>query len=359
MFRSFQIERFRGFELLKLSGLDRFNLFLGRNNTGKTAILEAFFLILGPNNPGLTFTISGFRGIDQFRIDPEEMWGWLFYGKQMSEAINMSAKVDSGGTRKLAITLGDTREIPFRSRTKASKVLRHSQGTASTTGTPGELIVDYQDESGKQFRSKAFIKDNSVAISHDGKRSKLATSIYVSSKAAYAAENVSRFSQLEETGGEKDLLPVLQVLEPRLQRLSVLISGAGPVIHADIGIGRMIPLPIMGDGIGKLLTVLLSIASSKGGVTLIDELDNGLHYSVMEQVWLAIIALARKLDVQVLATTHSWECLKSAHAAFSSFKDVPYDLRLHRLDREKGAITTTLYDQSKIETALAYGMELR
>jgi AAA15 family ATPase/GTPase len=146
-------------------------------------------------------------------------------------------------------------------------------------------------------------------------------------------------------------------VEPRLKRLSILVTAAGPTIHGDIGIDRLLPLQMMGDGLGRLLTLLLSIISSEDGFVMVDEIESGLHFSVMAKVWSAIAQIAREKNVQVFATTHSWECLKAAHESFS--QSGIYDFRLHRLDRVDDLVTSTTYDKDMIETALSSGMELR
>jgi AAA15 family ATPase/GTPase len=149
----------------------------------------------------------------------------------------------------------------------------------------------------------------------------------------------------------------LQVVEPRLKKLAVLVTGSGPLIHGDIGLGRMIPIPIMGEGIGRFLTILLAIASSKGGVVLVDEIETGLHYSAMSSVWKAVANAAREYDVQIMATTHNWECIRAAHEAFSSGNK--YDLTYHRLDRRTDTIECLTYDREMVEEALAAGVEFR
>lgn len=100
MFHAIEIARFRGFQQLRLDPLDRFNLIIGRNNVGKTALLEAIFLLLGPNNPELPLRVNVFRGIEQFRNDPEELWGWLFYKKDLTRAIELEARAN-GKQRRL------------------------------------------------------------------------------------------------------------------------------------------------------------------------------------------------------------------------------------------------------------------
>ena len=70
MFTSISIQNFRCFEDFSIDSLDHVNLIAGKNNLGKTALLEAVFLLIGGTNIGLTVKINNFRGITGFRGDP-------------------------------------------------------------------------------------------------------------------------------------------------------------------------------------------------------------------------------------------------------------------------------------------------
>ena len=48
MFTTLKITDFRGFADLRLDGLRRVNLVVGRNNAGKTSLLEAIALVANP-----------------------------------------------------------------------------------------------------------------------------------------------------------------------------------------------------------------------------------------------------------------------------------------------------------------------
>jgi AAA domain, putative AbiEii toxin, Type IV TA system len=207
-----------------------------------------------------------------------------------------------------------------------------------------------------KYESKAYLKDSTLAFK-SAKPVQSSAGILVSSKSGYSPENPSRYSKLEEDGRERDILPWMQVLEPRLKRLSVLVTGHGPIIHGDIGIGKMVPLPFMGEGCGRLLTLLLSIVSSRNGVVMVDEIEVGLHYSVMTKVWSALAEACRQYNVQLIATTHGWECLRSASESFGQTN--MYDFKVHRLDRRDDDVECVTYDREMIETALESGLELR
>ena len=84
-----------------------------------------------------------------------------------------------------------------------------------------------------------------------------------------------------------------------------------------------LPLQSLGDGMVRLFHILIAMREAAGGMILLDEVENGLHHSILAEVWKRIRSLATKLEVQVFATTHSLECLDAAIAAF---EDKPDDL---------------------------------
>ncbi len=356
MFRCLSIKGFRGLKSLTVEGLDRFNLFLGRNNVGKTALLESIFLIAGPINPDLPLRLGVLRGIEQFRINPEELWGWLFHNKNLKREIVIELESEACKRRSLTIGLGERKEVRYKNLPKKQSRSNGSLATASTEIKPTELLLRYRNENNAKFESKAYVAENSIKYEHS-KTLSVPLSVFVLARGGSSPDNPERFSALQEVGKENEILPALQIVEPRLKRLSILVTAAGPTIHGDIGIDRLLPLQMMGDGLGRLMTLLLSIISSENGFVMVDEIDSGLHFSVMANVWSAIAKITREKNVQFFATTHSWECLKAAHESFS--QSAMYDFRLHRLDRVDDLVTSTTYDREMIETALSSGMELR
>ena len=96
---------------------------------------------------------------------------------------------------------------------------------------------------------------------------------------------------------------------------------------------------------------------SKAKVLLIDEIENGLYYETLPQIWKGIAALAASENIQVFATTHSRECLIAAH---ETMKTQPsYDFALHRLQRVNGRLEAVTHDQGMLEVALKSGLEVR
>ena len=87
------------------------------------------------------------------------------------------------------------------------------------------------------------------------------------------------------------------------------------------GLNERIPLKKMGDGLTRLFHIILALVNSKNGFLLIDEFENGLHWSTHPKIWDSIIRLSEKLNVQVIATTHSRDCIKGFFDVWISNED--------------------------------------
>ncbi len=98
----------------------------------------------------------------------------------------------------------------------------------------------------------------------------------------------------------------------------------------------------------------MGICLSPGGVVLMDEIENGLHHSVVPDLWRAIDGTAREFDTQVIATTHSFECFAAAHRALGS-----EGFLFHRLETENEANRCVTYPADAIEGAVEHGLEVR
>jgi len=119
----------------------------------------------------------------------------------------------------------------------------------------------------------------------------------------------------------------------------------------------MIPVTQMGQGFNRLLDVYSEIAAAEAKVLLIDEIENGLHHSVLPTIWRGLFHAAEEVDVQFFATTHSWECVLAADEAAG--EEPKYGLNLIRLDRVTDNIEVTIIDKEALGTAKELHWEMR
>ena len=118
-----------------------------------------------------------------------------------------------------------------------------------------------------------------------------------------------------------------------------------------------VPLRSLGDGALRLLGIALALANSRGGFLLIDEAENGIHHSLQHDFWRMVLQTAQRNDVQVLATTHSWDCVTGFDKAVRELPDV--DGLLVRLDRSRGRLRAVEYTEEELQTAAEHGTEVR
>jgi hypothetical protein len=353
MWQNFTVRNFRPFPGLVLQPLGRVNLIAGKNNTGKTALLEAMHLHSYPQDVMLPFTINELRGAAPQKKYDEEVCSWLFYDKNASHGLVLISQNDKGVTRSLQMWIVDATaraQFPEAKQVVDGSFLEGAWGTEKS----GPLLKT--EVSGRVFWSVGFPKGEGLSwvgtnAAWEG------PSAFISSSGRPSDEDVKAFSELEIANRQEELLPSLQIVEPRLQRLAIVLSGGKPLIHGSVGLRRLVPMSFMGEGIRRLLSILLAISTAAGGKVLIDEVENGLHYSVLTKVWQAIGHAARQANVQVFATTHSYECIVAAHEAFTT--NGPYDLRLFRLDRIGEEIKVAAYDQDVLGYATEMNHEVR
>ncbi len=358
VFTQFRITNFRCFRDLQIDGLHRVNLIAGKNNTGKTALLEAIHLHSYPQDCQLPFTITEQRGVESAAELAEPESGWLFHTSKAGRAsqLQLESTTDSGPTRTLRIAWGDAATI----RQLFPATDRFVQGSF--------LEGDWQSDRRRMVMCTEMPGQNTVyAVSVPCAGGTVALgssdapwngpSAFLGALYPRAANDVQAFSELVSAKRDEQVLPSLRLLEPRLHTLGIVLLGNRPVVHADVGLPRLVPVTLMGEGFRRTLAILSTIATTSGGRVLVDEIENGLHYSVMRDVWQAIAHAARAASVQVFATTHSWECIQAAHQAFT--ENGPYDLRLLRLDRADGTIRVAAYDQELLEYATEMTHEVR
>jgi predicted ATPase len=171
-------------------------------------------------------------------------------------------------------------------------------------------------------------------------------------------EDANRFGLLDVLGRQDRVVDFLRVLEPRLRGLSSVALGDQSLVHGDIGIGRKIPVAFMGDGMARAMSLVLAIATTEQGIVLLDEAENGIHHHVMAKVWESVARAAQEFDCQLVATTHSYECLQAAAIGLAA-ANMREEFRYVRLDREGEDIVAKTYTHAMAEAAFERGWELR
>lgn len=357
MLRSLTLKNFRCFQNLTLEPLERVNLIAGKNNVGKTSLLEAILIFINPI-PEALFQVNSVRGIStKTRFENIEELREFLFNQDVNKVIELSGLKDNF-QRSLKIRFAELEEAKILRRSLFDdeiELLQAEESRTTQVRPHDTLVFEYQDDTTKKI-SHIALPVNGGVVGEYYQQDKFPSCIYLTTNPHSPREDAVRYSKLALVKQQDEVLKTLRLLEPRLQNLTVLVEREA-MIYGDIGISKLVPLPLMGEGMGRLLSIILAIANAKGGTILIDEIENGLHHSVLTNVWKAIADAARRADAQVFATTHSYESIIAAHHAFETSEK--YDFRFHRLERVNDEIQAVTYDRENLATSDQMNLEMR
>ncbi len=317
MINELRIENFRGFASLEFKDLKRVNLVVGENNSGKTSLLEAVLLLCEPSRVG---TLPGLFRASQGNPDTRYFRWLLRDGAKNGQGL-LSAKA---GKVEWALHLSAP-NIPE---------------VAITGRPPGQMV--YQSSNLRlwgdpQSRSRCRI----ISVQHSDPN----TLVALVGKAHRKGD------------GEETLQRLLATVDPRIKKVRVDPGEDGNQVIVDIGLSELVPVSQAGQGVYRLVTILADIIGENPDLVLIDEVENGLHHSIHEQIWAGLAETAEKLNVQIIATTHSEECLHAAHDAFLARKQ--YDLSVIQLFRVESGVQGRVLDRKLIEAGIDGNIDLR
>ena len=372
MLRSVTVKNFRNLRSVTLEKLGRFTLIGGRNSTGKTALLEALWLLSGPDLPDLSAIESTpFRGLPS-SWSQKTLFKDIFRDFDTKNRIDIATRGDWGNLpRRLEVYLQERRHIDS-IRSDVPEMSSIERMTRSQSEGEFELVFEYHHSNRKKYISRAWwIAEQLTSIgpgpglTSEGIRQERqivqnrAVSVFMP---AIHREDIqttaSRLGRLQLEGEDDRVLNLAGQLEPRLKRLSAITIKNIPVIHAYMeGVKRPIPVHLLGEGFNRMLGLALAMKEATGGLMLIDEIENGLHYSIHRKVFSTLFDLAKEFDVQIFATTHSSECIRAAYRSFAK-KDKP-EFSFYRLSRINDDIKAVYFDNEMMETSIEFRMEIR
>lgn len=363
------IKDFRCFEDLTIEGLGHVNLITGKNNTGKSSVLEALRLLASKGSLRTVQSIleareefsqeSNDTALDHEFGSPFPLSTFFHEFPGLDSNLHMMIEVEGrGGVERVGFRVERVREV------ETMNGPRYERFEVSLkTGEVGvyALVIEIGRMPGYilTFRQLRQLLAGELEMRPE---QRLLPFQFVSPFSGQRTSDlVSLWSDVGLTDQEADVEAALQLVEPRLQKVSMLAnrwSQTGHVAMAKLtGVPRPVPLRSMGDGINRLFSLALSLVNARGGLLLIDEFENGLHHTVQPDAWKMIFALAARLNVQVFATTHSSDAIR----AFAKAADDSSELEgvLVRLSRKGDRVLSTMFSEAELQVVAEEGIEVR
>lgn len=309
MFNKIEIERFRGIASASINGFRQINLFFGKNNCGKSSLLECLFLASGVSNPLLPIHVNLMRGYNKTRLNDLKL---DFYNLDSTYPIHI--RLDNDETRDLKINLFEQNRNNISINADDVNILSNLE--------EGEYGLNFDFEiNGKPFESQlrfGSAKSTDATRNVSSKYTESLRCIYLSPKYDFSA-SIQGLKNILQNKDEHFIVEGLKIIEPRVK--DFIFTDKEMLV--DVGLSKRIPVNMMGDGARKIVSLLTAIYDCKGGALLVDEISNGFHHSVMCNLWKVLINASIRNNTQLFITTHDTDSIKGLRdAALDKYNDI-------------------------------------
>jgi len=384
MLDSLRIQNYKALKCLDIARLGRLNLIVGKNNSGKSTVLESIRILAAQGNPELIDEIilshddeilaqskKDFTGEDNdrlniyeglftnraFPVDGSSIFigscnkekyieiRHVFFKDEISETKDSSGVITTSRARKIFDSFDET----------VDRNLEQTIQIISSENKERPLYLDRFDEKYYRRRPSLFDRAGIIPVSFIPTQflsMDLLADLWDKTILTDYFVNVKKFLNLISSDLED--IAFIKVKTNRykdIERTGIIKLNN----HAN-----PIPLNSMGDGVLRILQLVLGIQPAAGGILLIDEFENGLHFSVQEKLWELIFELARTLDIQVFATTHSWDCIEAfTHAAEAKKDDAVLVKMSEGIGEKKNTIISTVYEKNDLMRLTQADVEVR
>ena len=368
MIRDLAIDGFRGFEHFEMGDLGRVNLLVGTNNSGKTSVLEAIEILTTGQARSIWAALSrrGERLVDESDRRPREEVDvcHLFHGHaiEVGSEFRLRGVNDSTGG-SLTATI---QERPLDEDSQSALF---------------EDEEDYAGPLGLLLKGEGFVRvDEKLPLSRRGGLSSDAlrrlrrtqvdeapSARFVATASMSPREIVSLYEGIVLEPEEDRVIQALKTIEPTIERIATTSKESryyrgypgerGGIVVKCSGVDQRIPIGSLGDGIWRMLGLALALVHAENGVLLVDEIDTGLHFTVMSDMWKLVSETAERLHVQVFATTHSGDAVDSLAAISRADVSGGGDVTIQRLERDKQRAVT--FTEHEIVVAAERRIEVR
>jgi AAA15 family ATPase/GTPase len=304
-----EIKDFKCFKDFKAEGFKRVNIIGGKNNVGKTALMEACFINIYSDDVSLqTNALSSPKHSREFL------------------------------------------EIGFRNITNEEKKdFLESIENYDSSSNINTVYFEIKEDSG--IKEYIFInKYSSTTVNINAfsyEKTKKQNIKFISQLGFTKFQLKQVFIEVQKKDKEEILNEYINQFDDNVSNFKIL-GGDNPsckVIDRD----EYQSINEFGDGLKHYISIICSLFACENGYLFIDEIDNGIHYTQLDRLWEIILTISKEQNVQVFATTHSKECIESYARVSKKLEDE--DISFISLYKDKKNILKSItFNSEEIQT---------
>ena len=313
------VVNYRLFKSLQLDTLRRVNLITGKNNTGKTTILEVIRVLESEATPSVVNDILKKRDAFDKILTREEIFSSMFYRNKAIFHLN-------------SLTIENYEGDIFRI----------------------DEYTDFEDNKHGIVKTRPS-RIGAIALNNDHLKDKV---VFVPTSLDF--DNTDLWKKIDLSPRKKDVIEILNVIEKRIVDVGLDVESRKPRVLLKND-DHPLPLKNLGEGTNRIFTIALALVNAKNNILLIDEIDLGLHHSVQKKLWEIIFRFSKTLNVQVFATTHSQDCVETFAEVWDKEdnKNEGNYIRLQRNRLDNDVIEPVYYNKNVLLGSVYDNLETR
>ncbi|HLG65970.1 MAG TPA: AAA family ATPase [Ktedonosporobacter sp.] len=365
---SLEIRRFRSFRHLSIAKLGRVNLIVGKNNVGKSCLLEALQLYAGKGFPNLLWQI-----LHSHDEDPGGRSSQVYSSSQDDEAALSALKYLFYGRKEIKTDIDPVSIGPVNAPDKTlSLTIKFYASNIDEEGRRNFQPALFEDEFALEDltpRLSVWQGEQVIVVTYPlspipsrlhRTEFKVVNCVIAEAGGLDKRKIGELWDKIALTDRESQVLAALRIIAPGIEGISI-VGDSGKTrerftIVKVAGMDEPVPIRSLGDGMQRMLGIALALVNAENGLLLIDEVENGLHYSIQTDLWRLIFQVAQRLNIQVFATSHSWDCIEAFQKAAQENEQ---EGGLIRLEHKKGEVVATIFDEHELAIATREQIEIR
>ncbi|MCT4613470.1 MAG: AAA family ATPase [Marinifilaceae bacterium] len=357
LIKSINIKNYRGFDSLEIDDFGHVNILIGNNNSGKSTILESIFLTIGMSNPSLPDNVNRFRGLN---IKSADEFKFLFHKLKINNNPEFKIVFQDESSRHLKLNpIFKKASSGSKQPTKTEDIIMDaSTASPNMTGLELEFSLKKPQTQKKNYKSSIIFNFPEIIQNQNKEYKEEAHAVFLTGNSS-EVNALARYSEIVKKKKGDIVLNALQKIDSNIESIHPLPDG---LYFGYKDIDELIPSNISGDGVRKFLSIVTTIAEKPNSFILIDEIENGLHYSAHKSIWESIITISKEFNTQLFVTSHNLEtltCLKEI-LELQKYKDNQEDLRVYTVTHTKKAgVKTYKYTYNGFKNAIENQTELR
>lgn len=361
MFKDIKIRNFRCFDKLDVSNFGKINLISGKNNVGKTALLEALFLNSSPRPD----TISLLRQVRREQVGfskalPERTWNNFFFQQDKFNSIRIEATLQNDTSKVVEIfvdeSVKDLDDIDGLDNEDEEKdeIVTLFSGNESTVSV---LHIKTRIDHGEIFET-LMISSAKGLIGRDIKVPDTKNASFIPSFLRISSRELTReFDKARFNERDHEVLEAFKAIDPSITNVESFSIGEPTIYLRREGKSRL-PLSLFGDAINRIADIILKLVNNENSILLVDEIENGIHHSNQVYFWSVLYKLANELNVQIFATTHSLEMTQAFVQSGLKYENLAAHFELTR-QAKTGKIIAIRRDLDTLEYGISHNKEVR